>query len=412
MRRILRHHVIHEGPLCYPPGMSRVRKWQGTVPTLVHAHCVAHCFAHCFGPLLHRQSQAYRIPPLFTEDCLIPRRCFFDIMMSRRGDQSDRVGFPPLPKLYSQKIQTQVFTHRSFYGRPTHVFEDQPGDLSPDNERFEHLGDTVLGLIVTALMMDMYPGLHVGPATKIRSMIVRNTTLAEISRSYRLHERLLLHPAQEVTLRASVHIQADVFEAFVGGLYKDQGIEAVRAWLMPLFRHYVTKAYTIIRQQYGLPPVLLPTPDASPPPSSPSSIYSIDPPTAPSESPPTPPPATSSALSPLALFNQHISKTNRHVEWIYSDGAVDKLADAMAASSLGTRRRADNRSEESPINRNESRSALEFLGERGNKSTPVWIARVIVDGELFGAGRGNTKKIARNEAAKRGLEKLGVALVL
>lgn len=101
---------------------------------------------------------------------------------------------PPLPAINSEAIRIQVFTHRSFYGRPTHIFEDHPDDPSPDNEkcvalhvicsvpsekskggliydlsivirRFEHLGDTVLGLVVTALMLEMYPGLRVGPST-------------------------------------------------------------------------------------------------------------------------------------------------------------------------------------------------------------------------------------------------------
>lgn len=42
---------------------------------------------------------------------------------------------PSLPDILSSSINQQVFTHRSFYGRPVHVFEDHPGDLSPDNER-------------------------------------------------------------------------------------------------------------------------------------------------------------------------------------------------------------------------------------------------------------------------------------
>jgi len=42
---------------------------------------------------------------------------------------------PPLPNINSEPIQRQVFTHRSFYGRPNHVFEDLPQDPSPDNEK-------------------------------------------------------------------------------------------------------------------------------------------------------------------------------------------------------------------------------------------------------------------------------------
>ncbi|KAJ3485269.1 hypothetical protein NLJ89_g11915 [Agrocybe chaxingu] len=120
--------------------------------------------------------------------------------------------FPPLPEIRSQAIKLQVYTHRSYYARPNHIFEDTPDDLSPDNEKFEHLGDTVLGLTITNLLMDMFPGLRVGPSTKIRAMIVGNPTLAEISLKYKLPDHLRLHPAQSITLRASTNIQADVFE--------------------------------------------------------------------------------------------------------------------------------------------------------------------------------------------------------
>lgn len=43
--------------------------------------------------------------------------------------------FPPLPEINSEQIRRQVFTHRSFYGRPNHIFEDLPQDPSPDNEK-------------------------------------------------------------------------------------------------------------------------------------------------------------------------------------------------------------------------------------------------------------------------------------
>jgi len=44
----------------------------------------------------------------------------------------------------------------------------------------------------------------------------------------------------------------------------------------------------------------------------------------------------------------------------------------------------------------------------GSKTTPVWVVRAMVDGHCVGRGRGNTKKAAKNEAAKEGLVKMGV----
>jgi len=47
----------------------------------------------------------------------------------------DDVFFPKLPEIRSPAIKSQVFTHRSYYARQTHIFEDLPDDPSPDNEK-------------------------------------------------------------------------------------------------------------------------------------------------------------------------------------------------------------------------------------------------------------------------------------
>ncbi|KAJ6560352.1 ribonuclease III domain-containing protein [Mycena capillaripes] len=279
--------------------------------------------------------------------------------------------FPPLPQIQKEDIRMRVFTHRSYFARPTHVFEDRADDPSPDNEKFEHLGDSVLGLVVTSLMLEMYPGLRVGPSTKVRAMIVGNATLAEISVRYRLPEQLRLHPAQAVTLCASTNVQADVFESFIGGLYADQGLEPVKKWLDPLFRPYAKAAYAIVRAQHGLPPCADPaTPQATPPSPSPSSAHSSD-----------------TNIGHLALFNQRLQKGDQRVEWVYSD--QHPFGDGAKANGAVA---------------DDDRFA------HGNKSTPVWSVRVLVDGEVLGRGRGNTKKAARNEAAKQGLVRMGVAI--
>ena len=41
---------------------------------------------------------------------------------------------PPLPRIIDDELRRRVFTHRSFYARPTHIFEDPDDDPSPDNE--------------------------------------------------------------------------------------------------------------------------------------------------------------------------------------------------------------------------------------------------------------------------------------
>ncbi|KDQ64198.1 hypothetical protein JAAARDRAFT_27824 [Jaapia argillacea MUCL 33604] len=266
-------------------------------------------------------------------------------------------GLPPLPAIHSDHIRLQVFTHRSFFARPTHVFEDLADDPAPDNEILEHQGDSVLTLIVTDLLREMFPHLRVGPSTKIRGLVVGNTTLASISLQYRLPTRLRIHPAQAITLRASKNIQADLFESYIGGLYIDQGLDAVKGWLSRLFRPYITEAYRIVRIQHGLPP----SPPATPPLGA-TSGYS------------PPPSPTSPTTGHLSLFNQYLAQQNRLIEWVYTDGHVPPGLEGIVTA----------------------------------KTTPIWAVKAIVDGEPFGSGQGRTKKAARNEAAKEGLEKMGV----
>ena len=88
----------------------------------------------------------------------------------------------------------------------------------------------------------------------------------------------------------------------------------------------------------------------------------------------------------LALFNQHLQKANRQVEWIYSSGR-DPSDNGYTDMGLSS-----------------------DLAIMGTKMTPVWYVKVMVDGEFHGRGRANTKKAARNEAAKEGLHKLGIVV--
>lgn len=294
---------------------------------------------------------------------------------------------PPLPVIKSFAIRQQVFTHRSFFARRHSVFEDRPDDPSPDNERLEHLGDSVLSLAVTDLMLKLFPGLRVGPSTKTRALIVGNITLADISLKYRLPDRLRLHPAQAITLRASTNVQADVFESFIGGLYLDQGLNTVKSWLDSLFPPYAIAAYDIVRAQHGLAPL------SRIPIGVPATGHPADHQLVVKEQVQEQLSATefggglSTGIEPtighLALFNQHMQKTRRLVEWDYSDGDVFGLLNTGTDSSDTV---------------------------KGTKTTPMWTVRAIVDGESLGRGVGNTKKMARNEAAKQGLIKLGIVV--
>jgi ribonuclease-3 len=166
---------------------------------------------------------------------------------------------PPLPRIGDSRLLTQIFTHRSLARRPKRSFEDSPDDPSPDNEQLVHIGDPVFSLVVTDLIRDLFPHLSVGPSSKVRDRLKHTATLARVAVLYRLHERLQVQTAQANEVRASQNAQAEVFKAYVGGLYREQGMGPVNEWLRSLFQLYVLDAYENERKEHLLPPLQPPT---------------------------------------------------------------------------------------------------------------------------------------------------------
>ncbi|KAI0246928.1 ribonuclease III domain-containing protein [Lactifluus subvellereus] len=161
---------------------------------------------------------------------------------------------PPLPAIQSERIRRQIFTHPSLVGGHRDDFQAFESDPSPDNEELAHIGDQVFSLAVTDLIQALYPHLRVGPSSKVRDYVKRKDVLAQVSVLYGLHERLGLPELQAGRLRASQNVQAQVFKAFVGGLYRDRGFEVVREWLTPHFRFRLKNAYEDLREAYLVEP--------------------------------------------------------------------------------------------------------------------------------------------------------------
>ena len=64
------------------------------------------------------------------------------------------------------------------------------------NERLEFLGDAILGLIIGKKLFDMFPQCPEGDLTRMRSSLVRETTLAAMAREFNLGDKLRLGPGE------------------------------------------------------------------------------------------------------------------------------------------------------------------------------------------------------------------------
>ncbi|MBP2622920.1 ribonuclease III [Streptococcus oricebi] len=100
------------------------------------------------------------------------------------------------------------------------------------NERLEFLGDAVLQLIISQYLYGKYPKKPEGDLSKLRSMIVREESLAGFTRDCQFDRFIKLGKGEEKSGgRDRDTILGDLFEAFLGALLLDKGVEAVRDFL-------------------------------------------------------------------------------------------------------------------------------------------------------------------------------------
>jgi ribonuclease-3 len=96
-----------------------------------------------------------------------------------------------------------------------------------NNETLELLGDAVLDLVVTDMLLHKFPDIREGEVTKIRAALVRETTLARIARTIRVGDFIMFGKGEEASHgRKKASILASALEALFGAIYLDSGYGA------------------------------------------------------------------------------------------------------------------------------------------------------------------------------------------
>lgn len=124
-----------------------------------------------------------------------------------------------------------ALTHRSY------IYETAGAGLS-SNERLEFLGDSVLAFISADYLYHTFPDLNEGELSDLRAALVRGETLANFARAIKLGNFLLMGKGEQ----GSQRVLEAAFEAVLGAIYLDQGLEAVQRFLMPRLEplaHYI-----------------------------------------------------------------------------------------------------------------------------------------------------------------------------
>ncbi len=119
-------------------------------------------------------------------------------------------------------ILVEALTHSSYAN-------EHRGESVRPNERLEFLGDAVLDLLVSDMLIAERPDATEGDLSKTRSLLVSETSLSTIGSALGLGPLLRLGKGEELSGgREKKSLLADAFEAVLGAVYLDGGIDAAR----------------------------------------------------------------------------------------------------------------------------------------------------------------------------------------
>ncbi len=125
----------------------------------------------------------------------------------------------------SPALLAEALTHRSYLNEHREY-------AGSHNERLEFLGDAVLELAATDFLFKKFPANPEGELTAYRAALVNTVSLAESAQALGINEYLLLSKGESKdTGRARDVILADAFEAIIGAIYLDRGLESAESFI-------------------------------------------------------------------------------------------------------------------------------------------------------------------------------------
>ena len=129
-------------------------------------------------------------------------------------------------KPHSLELFQIAFTHSSYNADAKTKHHDY--------ERLEFLGDSYLGAVVSELAFKAHPDMAQGPLTKLKSALVSTSSLANYARKLEFHKYIRVGNSFTNDISKSDSLLEDVFEAFIGALFLDQGYVETRKFIISL----------------------------------------------------------------------------------------------------------------------------------------------------------------------------------
>jgi ribonuclease-3 len=130
-------------------------------------------------------------------------------------------------KFTDLKILTKSLTHKSY-------------DSKNNNEKFEFLGDRVLGLIIAKKLLEIYPEEREGILDKKFASLVNKRKCLEIAKKIELEKYILVLNPKNKKIEIEDKIVADCLEAVIGAIYLDKGLNFTEKFILNLWSEHIT----------------------------------------------------------------------------------------------------------------------------------------------------------------------------
>ncbi len=122
-------------------------------------------------------------------------------------------------RFQDESLLKAALTHRSVKG--------------VNNERLEYLGDSIVNFVIADAIFQQCPKAREGDMSRLRAMLVKGETLAELAREFEIGDHLLLGSGELKTGgRGRDSILADAMEAVIAAVYLDSGMATVHQLVM------------------------------------------------------------------------------------------------------------------------------------------------------------------------------------
>lgn len=152
-----------------------------------------------------------------------------DVQNESPQDFSQRLGLP----FTRYSLLLRALTHRSY-------LNEHSDEALEDNERLEFLGDAVLDFLVGAWLYNRFPEMREGDLTRLRSALVRTEQLAEFAQQMDFGQAMRLGRGEgQGGGRQRLALLCATFEAVIGALYLDSGLERVSTFIDPLLEQAI-----------------------------------------------------------------------------------------------------------------------------------------------------------------------------